>query len=334
MKKRAADAAPLYEAAYQQGASGITDPNVLRFLQLPHFQEAFSRAKRIAALEGRRLPEIMNSEGKLIQVPDLHTLDYVKRGLDDLIYSGKVTGSVGKAEERALKGARQQFLEHLDAAVPDYAQARAAYAGPTQLIEAAQAGMQFAKLRPEEVRHTLTTAFTTPAEREHYLLGAVDAIRTSISNAADGADTYKRVFGNLTKREQLRALFPSKEAYDNFAAKMETERQMRITADAVRGNSRTTYRQAALEDLGQDPASFTTNALTGGIRSAVGKELIGRAQGNVGKNAEATVPLLFQDPMAALEVLKRTHQKIQQQGAAPARSASPLGVVGGLLGAR
>lgn len=332
--KREADAAPAYEKAYELGKYGIQDPGIVEFLKRPAFQAALRKGYEIAGNKGVELPKIFDDAGNITHYPNLQILDFVKRGLDDLVFTGKRDGSLVATNLGAVKNARAEFLRRIDNYIPEYAEARAAYAGPTQLLEAAEAGTKFAKMRPEEITHLLTKEIDTPAEREHFLLGAVDTIRHAIQSAPDGADTWKKVFGNVTKREQLRALFPSKEAYARFEAQMETERQMRITADAVRGNSRAAYRLWALDDLGNEPGSFTANALTRGFRSAVGTELIGRAQGNVGKNAEAAVPILFGDPMKALETLKRTHQKIQQQGKAPNRSASPLSVVGGLLGAR
>lgn len=330
--KRAAESKPLYEAAYQAGAGGIQDPQVLAILRLPHFRQAFNRAKRIAALEGRKLPDILDDQGNLKQIPDLQTLDYVKRGLDDHLFTGRISGSLGKAEERALKQVRAQFLASLDEAVPEYAQARAAFAGPTQLIEAAQAGTKFPTLSPQEIQRTLATEFNTPAEREHFLLGAVDTIRKTIAGSPDGADVYKRVFGNVTKREQLRSLFPSPERFAEFEQAMASEKQMRITADAVRGNSRTAARQFALDDLGSDPVTPMARAVSGDWKGAVGQAASSRLHGVVGANAEAIVPQLFGDPRQALSVLRKAEEALQKKAATPTRAPAAVGNLGGLLG--
>jgi len=330
--KRAAESKPLYEAAYQAGAGGIQNEQVLGILRLPHFRQAFNRAKRIAALEGRKLPDILDEQGNLKQIPDLQTLDYVKRGLDDHLFTGRISGSLGKAEERALKQVRAQFLATLDEAVPEYAQARAAFAGPTQLIEAAQAGTKFTTLSPQEIQRSLATEFNTPAEREHFLLGAVDTIRKAISGSPDGSDVYKRVFGNVTKREQLRALFPSPEKFAEFEQAMAAEKQMRITADAVRGNSRTASRQFALDDLGFDPVTPMARAVTGDWKGAVGQAASSRLHGVVGANAEAIVPQLFGDPRQALSVLRKAEEALQQKAKTPVRAPAAVGNLGGLLG--
>lgn len=333
MAKRASEAAPLYEKVFSQpGAEAVADPDILAFLKLPHFPAAVKSAERSAALRGEPFGQIMDDQGRLTRVPSLQDLDKIKRGLDTVVFGGKQQGSIVADEMRALKEARKAFVDALDARFPQYAQARAAYAGPTQLIEAAQAGTKFATLSPQEIQRTLATEFNTPAEREHFLLGAVDTIRKAISSSPDGADVWKRVFGNQTKREQLRSLFPSPEKFAEFEQAMAVEKQMRITSDAVRGNSRTAARQFALDDLGADPVTPMGRALTGDWRGALGQSASSRLHGVVGQNAEAVVPLLFGDPKAALSVLRRAEEALQKKAKAPARAPATVGNLGGLLG--
>lgn len=333
MAKRASEAAPLYEKVFSQpGAEAVADPDILAFLKLPHFPAAVKSAERSAALRGEPFGQIMDDQGRLTRVPSLQDLDKIKRGLDTVVFGGKQQGSIVADEMRALKEARKAFVDALDARFPQYAQARAAYAGPTQLIEAAQAGTKFATLSPQEIQRTLATEFNTPAEREHFLLGAVDTIRKAISSSPDGADVWKRVFGNQTKREQLRSLFPSPEKFAEFEQAMAVEKQMRITSDAVRGNSRTAARQFALDDLGADPVTPMGRALTGDWRGALGQSASSRLHGVVGQNAEAVVPLLFGDPKAAMSVLRRAEEALQKKAKAPARAPAAVGNLGGLLG--
>lgn len=332
IEKRAADAAPLYEKAYAAGAQGVQDPEILKMLRLPHFQQALNRAKRIASLEGRELPMVVDKEGNFSRIPDLQTLDYIKRGLDDYLFSGRVTGSIGKTEERALKGVRQQFMARLDASFPEYAKARAAFSGPTRMVEAVEDGKRFAQMTPGDITDLLKTEYTTPAEREHFLLGAVDYLKTAINSSPDGADVFKRVFGNQTRRAQLESLFPSKQAFQDFTNRMQIEKAMRITNDSIRGNSRTAARLANQADLG-DAAILDSipQALAGNWMGMAARSLASRAHGNVGKNAEAALPILFGDPAAGIDLLRRAQDAVQRKAAMPTRSSAPIGVVSGLL---
>lgn len=332
IEKRATDAAPLYEKAYADGARGVQDPEILKMLRLPHFQQAMNRAKRIASLEGRELPMVVDQEGNFSRIPDLQTLDYIKRGLDDYLFTGRVKGSIGKTEERALKGVRQQFIARLDASFPDYAKARSAFSGPTRMVEAVEDGKRFAQMTPGDITDLLKTEYTTPAEREHFLLGAVDAIKSSVLSTADGADIWKRVFNNQTKRMQLESLFPSKDAFQEFSKRMHAERAMHRTNTAARGNSTSAQQLAGMADeWGPDLLGAIPQVLTGNWSGPMSRALSSRAHGNVGKNAEAALPILFGDPAAGIDLLRRAQEAVQRKAAMPTRSSAPIGIVSGLL---
>ena len=92
-----------YDEAYQFGA--VDDPRILNLLKNnPNFKEAFKRAQAIAQNEAdadilaggdgsafKLIPyEIVTKGGKpsINMLPDVRTLDYIKRGLDDLIRKG------------------------------------------------------------------------------------------------------------------------------------------------------------------------------------------------------------------------------------------------------
>lgn len=107
---------------------------------------------------------------------------------------------------------------------------------------------------------------------------------------------------------------------------------MRVTADTIRGNSKTASRQVALDDLGTDPFLSTLPQLaTGNFTAPLGQLLASRARGTVGANAEAVVPLLLGDPKKALAQIRLADKVRRQMAGKPVRSAAPLGNVSGLL---
>jgi hypothetical protein len=328
---RTANAAPLYEAAYRAGANGVDDPVILSFLQRPAFRAALAKARTTAANEGRSFPNILDDQGRLVDIPDVQALDQIKRAIDGVLYTEKRAG-LDPASWRAIKDAQNAFVARLDEIVPGYRQARAEWAGPTRMMEAVDAGQEFARQSAEEVQALLSREFTSPAEREHYLLGAVDYIRKTIASSPDGADIYRRVFGSDMKRKQLQALFPDPKQFQEFARRMSVEKQMRVTADTIRGNSKTASRQVALDDLGTDPFLSTLPQLaTGNFTAPLGQLLASRARGTVGANAEAVVPLLLGDPKKALAQIRLADKVRRQMAGKPVRSAAPLGNVSGLL---
>lgn len=137
---------PLYTAAYEKNPV-VTDPEILKFLKLPYFPEAYAAGQKIARLEAAEAPTVMGYTVKEtrekhpsgafrvtkrevqeapINQPDLRSLDYVKQGLDDQI------GELKKSNPKlagALMQQRNAFVAALDnLASPEYQAARRAYA--------------------------------------------------------------------------------------------------------------------------------------------------------------------------------------------------------------
>lgn len=333
MQQRAAAAAPLYARAYTAGARPVNDPIILGMLRLPEFQQAVRAGYKLAAVEGVNIPAVRDTQGRTVRVPTLQVLDYVKRGLDDILYSGKRTGTIGRGMLRALETRRQEFLSRLDQLYPDYAKARAVYAGDTRMLEAVEAGREFARMAPVDIRAELAQ-LSSPAEREHFLIGAVDSLKQAIGNSPDGSDVVRRVFGVREKRQILESLFPSKEAFRDFANRLTAEKRMRMTLDATRGNSTTAQQSVGLADLADDEMLSMIPQLATGNYMGVAGRLMNRSRGNLGANAEAALPILFGDPRNALEKLVRARQMLQRQADQPIRSAAPAGTVSGLLTGR
>src|SRR3546814_19291831 len=105
---------------------------------------AYRNAARIAGEEGvepRGLGLAFNDAGDVVfeETPaNMRTLDYIKRGLDDVLerYRDPTTGRlVLDNTGRAIDQTRRALLDELDNINPDYAKARAAWAGPSQNLD-------------------------------------------------------------------------------------------------------------------------------------------------------------------------------------------------------
>jgi hypothetical protein len=139
---------PIYERAYEKNPL-ITDPELLQFLKLPYFEQAYKAGQTIAKLEEREAPHIVattvketrkkHSSGKFyvterevqeapITAPDLRSLDYLKQGLDTVIADLEKDGQITKLSG-ALRQQKKAFVDALDR-LPDadYQAARAEYA--------------------------------------------------------------------------------------------------------------------------------------------------------------------------------------------------------------
>ncbi len=140
---------PLYEAAYQ-AVPEVTDPNILKFIKLPYFNQALRAGRKIQALDARveATPEFLNSTSY-----SLKDLDYLKRGLDQQYKS--LAGQQGKGNEaRALLDAKKEFVAELDNFSNQlYQQARSAYQqGIQQTVEPLESGLvgTLAKMDPQQ----------------------------------------------------------------------------------------------------------------------------------------------------------------------------------------
>lgn len=259
VQRRAAQARPLYEAAYAKGAVDLK-PVEKALHDIPTFRAAFARGQKIAKLEGVELPKARRvvrdpKTGRMmrveVDVPNVQALDYMKQGLDDIIAGRMRSGKMGRKEARLLRQKLDEVLAEVDAVVPEYARARAAYAGESKLLDAVQTGR---KILREDVRVSRKAVERmSEGEREMFRLGGIDAIRERVRESADGRDVVKVLFGTEDKRRTVRTLFPQgaegTRQFDRFRRAMEQEAQMYATGAKVTGNSRTIARGQAVADL-------------------------------------------------------------------------------------
>lgn len=128
--KGRARAAPLYDAAY--GMHPPQSDALDSILTRPSTKEALNRAAKIAAEEGRdplTLGFVVDEAGSVqsVRAPTVQTLDYVKRGLDDVLeaYRDSTTGRLRLDERgRAINGTRVEFRNLI---TNDASEAGAAY---------------------------------------------------------------------------------------------------------------------------------------------------------------------------------------------------------------
>jgi hypothetical protein len=283
---------PLYQKAYAYGE--VTDPKVLKFLELPQFKKAAKEAQDLLAAEGRSVD---------MSMPTVEVLDQVKRGLDVLIK--RETDPFGKITDlgRIYKNKKNEFLAELDSAVPDFGKARAAFAGEAELLDATKLGKDFYKQTASEANRTF--AKLSPSEQEAYKVGALDAVKEKIQTAKDTADIRKRIFGSPAERNRVSSLFPDDATFKEFEKDMMTESMMRKTQEKILGNSATFERQIGGQSLEAEPSFIGQMIEQGPLRGTMGY-LKAQGQGVAGQTAEELGPMLFKlgDPRANLETLK------------------------------
>jgi hypothetical protein len=292
-----AQAGPLYDAAYAAPGSGAVHPRIESLLNRPSMRGALARARTIAAEEGRdptSLGFTLDDEGNtvLLQVPSWQTLDYAKRGMDDVLegFRDSTSGRLRLDEHgRAIDATRRQFLSIVDTVNPDYAAARAAYAGPATERDALLMGQEAASLSPDQLAVNVGNA--TPTQADQMRLGFQSQLAENAGRLRYSTNPFESVLGTPAMEQRLGTLYPN--GRDNIArllAQSEIERQMAASSNRLIGNSLTAERQAA--DQAFQGADWLGPAAEVGANVLLGQVPIGTAiRGGVSQRARDAITL-------------------------------------------
>lgn len=300
MAQRSAAAAPLY----QKALAGQIQPDarLQSFMADPVFQSGLARGQEIARLQslaknepfnpaeyvslsstpGSQVPSsILDASGNPMSVTSvpgkapmvsMRAADAAKQGLDDLVeqYRDPTTGRLVLDQKgRALNDVRASYVNYLDQVNPDYAAARAAWAGPSSSLDALAMGRK-ALSNDAEVTSSNVSRLS-PSDRQFFLSGVTRALQDKIGSAQDGADITRKIFGNNLIRDRVASAFDNPDAFNQFQNSMQNEAQYAATRNAVLSNSATARRLAGQANQGDiyGPAiSLGHNLLTGNLSGA------------------------------------------------------------------
>lgn len=273
------NARTMYDEAYAHGE--VEDPRIMEVLNNPTFKKAYEEARGIAETEASAaklsggdpsafaLKEVYYPkeikpgifELELREVPDVRTLDYIKRGLDSIIERGYKGEGMSSAQANALKGLRNKFVEAIDENVPEYAAARSKYAGDLEVRDALRMGMKdFNKLREEEITDFMGKA--SGAEKEAFRTGAMRHLQDTIFDKPNAAGAILR---SDKLNNKLQAMFDSPEEYALVKAAMEKEALFYSRAGQALAGSRTTPKAEAIERVTSAPEDSGAGNLLGTI---------------------------------------------------------------------
>lgn len=247
-------AGPLYDEAYR--SNFVMTDRIKELIQRPSMREALKRAKRIAAEEGRdpmQLGLIDDDAGNIVNIksPSVQTMDYVKRGLDDVLnqFRNPITGKLVLDESgRAINNTLAEFRSIMREQVPEYGAALDAYADPARLLEAKTLGLKFLNLRPNDLRR-MWARFKTPEEHVAFRVGAVQAIEDQTARVPTGNLVTRGKLSNTRALEQKLNIIAGEG--DDPAALMNrlvAERRMQQNQNAILSGSQTAERMASLGD--------------------------------------------------------------------------------------
>lgn len=257
----------------------VWSPRLQQFLDNPTVQQGIRRGWKLQRLEdladGRPFNPSefavvgteKNGDPIVGNVPNMRLLDAGKKGLDAIVtrHTDPVTGRMDETG-KVVNDVRTAYRTELDRLNQDYKAARDAWSGPSQSIDAINAGRRILATNPEKIAADL--AQMSPSDREFYKLGAADILIERLAKKGPSADEAKLIIGNDWTKSQLRPLFNNQADYDRFISAIEAESTMFKTGYDVLGNSRTAAR------LAEDFTPMTEAA------ARAGHAALGAAHGN------------------------------------------------------
>ena len=274
------NADPAYKKAYAFGL--VDDPRIMTLLaEDDNFKAAYKRAQGIAKTEqsAAKLRGELPSDFAMIDldvegaIPDVRTLDYIKRGMDDLLRKGKTNsdGGLGPTETSVIRGLKNDFLNVLDEAttvdgVSAYKEARKLYKGDIEVLDALEMGLKdFQGMAPEEVKKMLNNL--SAAEAETFVIGATRSILNRITKPRGNSNYALNVINAPEDKEKLEMLFPgiNKKGFKLLEAVLLREGQLYKQANKILGGSPTQSNQAGVREL--EDSEGMGNAMATGLET-------------------------------------------------------------------
>jgi hypothetical protein len=281
---RRAVAKPLYDIALPTPVPPSDELTSL--LQRPSAQAALKQAQN----------NILDRGGVFdIKNPTVELLDEVKKALDDVIEPARRAGEGAKVS--TLTTLKNDIVKFADNVSQEYAQARQAFQGPTQVINALEDGQKVFSnsLTPQQLSRDL--AALDDASREAYVQGARQQVRNVMGTARNDANAARSLFDKGYNREKLTLLLGAEEA-NNLIRSIDAENAFVGTRGAVLGGSNTVP-SANAGDLvagGNSSPGFFRNFANfnyGDAASQVADSLLGGAMGTRNANTNREIARLL-----------------------------------------
>lgn len=331
-----ARAAPLYKAAYARPGA-VRSPLIDDLMSRPATRDAIRRAVKIAANEGRdpnTLGFQFDEAGDVIHVqePSMETLDYVKRGLDDVLntYRDSTTRRLNlDTEGRSVQGIVRQFRDELVRLNPAYGEALSAGGDPLRLEEAFRLSDRLFQVGTPQRTFAVATEGMGEAERNALVAGFADRLFRDAQSGRLSTRQLNQLNVPVT-REKLASLIGA-EGADSFMQRIGAEIELARSGGrmAPGTNSVTAEALAAMAEqdgstglgadfaraLGQSPGNPIGAALT-----TAGKAAVAPVAGFF-RGATVAKPQAVRDEIARLLLL--SPEELQAQLTAAAGSARP-----------
>lgn len=232
---RANRADPLYAEARSQSYQ----PSEY-FLQITNKETGSPEAYK-ALVDAEKTLRTKRAAGQ--EIGDIDIIDEFKKSLDDTIGNLYRNGLNNKANN--LRDIKNKILDDVDQKIPEYKQARSAFAGDSALIDAAEQGKRILREDAEELRDIVGRY--GDSEKEFFRLGAKKAIKDKLALARQGNNSSTRIMQEINL-EKIKNAFPSDQAFQKFKSELQAEAKLYDTSQVL-ANSTTALRNSVQRDL-------------------------------------------------------------------------------------
>lgn len=340
-------AGPLYEQAYAAPVDWTKDEGVLlnKIINTPAGKKALQNAHTIAGNEMRdpgSLGFAMDDAGNvtLESVPTFQTLDYVKRGLDNVIsgYPKDIRTGRPALDENglAIDKLRRTLVEDLRKRNPAYEAALDAYAGDAAMSDALLMGQKAVSKSADDIASE--TARMTEPELEQYKLGVRSGLTAFLEGKPDGANQVRALLGTPKKRAALEKLFGGQEGLSNFISTLKAEAETYGTYARSMTGSPTAINMADDQNMEKVVDLFDAGINAGSGRFMNAARILLKRKGGADKLSAVTREELARavtetDPRT-LRAIMRSIGDAEIQSVRRLQRAAPLAATGGAAAAR
>lgn len=141
------------------------------------------------------------------------------------------------------------------------------YSSSYNLQRAQEAGRDFSKFRPEELKKYVKEL--APDERDAHKIGVRESLMKNVEEVNDGSSAANKIFAKPVNRDRLKIIFDNPKEYGDFARQMTDEMRIFSTKQRILGGSRTDINLADESQIIDKVASGAFNPKTGFIRSTI-----------------------------------------------------------------
>jgi hypothetical protein len=324
LKDRMAASTPLYQQAYTSQA--VVD--VAPVLQRIEADLANAVGPQKVALERAR-SYLVDANGQ--PKTTIQQLDAVKKALDADYMNAGTDSAIGRGARGLILDTKNELVALMDQAEPLYGQARQAWAGPSETLQAIEIGRKLLTMPEAELRAAV--ARLGPGELQFLRLGLRQGLEEQGNKLADTGNLAEVLFRKRGTAERLGLVFDGPEDLQGFLTQIERLRETSRNARTVLPStgSQTALREIDQGDLAGDRVlSFAGDVGRSGLVNALlnaGGKVLGTNRGLGEKGSSALVDMLVNevDP-SLIEALLQ--QQTKMQGAQRAGNQRLLNTLG------